>query len=271
MKTFFIKPHLKLQRFVKYIQVIEQTQCNGINEPLQFYAEGYPGIIFLQTDQHVSLQNASSLSPFCVYGQTVKPLQMMPEGNFRMIVLGFYPHIIKPLFCFNSNEITDNCIDLRLTGNKGLSEVIDRFQHAVTLNEQVELISNYLFDLYTAAKADPGKALTYAVTHIMESGGQTSLKNLRSYLQVPERTFERRFEHYVGVGPKLFARICQFQSSLQQLQQRKFTKLSDIAYENGFADQSHFIRAFSEFTGYAPLEFLKRNNNQDIDPADYFS
>jgi AraC-like DNA-binding protein len=34
--------------------------------------------------------------------------------------------------------------------------------------------------------------------------------------------------------------------------------LSDIAFENGYADQSHFIRAFQEFAGFTPNQYQKQ-------------
>jgi len=37
---------------------------------------------------------------------------------------------------------------------------------------------------------------------------------------------------------------------------RQFQNLSDIAYDNDYADQSHYIRAFKEFTNITPKEYL---------------
>ncbi|HEX6428081.1 MAG TPA: AraC family transcriptional regulator, partial [Niastella sp.] len=54
-----------------------------------------------------------------------------------------------------------------------------------------------------------------------------------------------------------FRRIWQFNNAFQQLNNRQFNKLTDIAFANGYADQSHYIRAFKEFTGITPKEYLK--------------
>ena len=75
-----------------------------------------------------------------------------------------------------------------------------------------------------------------------------------------ERNFERKFREYVGISPKLFSRICRFQSSLKQLQESNYEKLSDIAFENNFSDQSHFIRTFKEFAGFSPNQFQQQTN-----------
>lgn len=61
----------------------------------------------------------------------------------------------------------------------------------------------------------------------------------------------------IGISPKLFARISRFQESLYQLRAGKYDKLSDVAYENEYFDQSYFIRVFKEFTGFSPLQFKK--------------
>ncbi|MNY79127.1 DNA-binding transcriptional regulator ChbR [compost metagenome] len=55
----------------------------------------------------------------------------------------------------------------------------------------------------------------------------------------------------------LFGRICRFQASLNQLRAQSYDKLSDIAFEQEYADQSHFIRNFKEFTGLTPFQFRK--------------
>jgi len=42
---------------------------------------------------------------------------------------------------------------------------------------------------------------------------------------------------------------------MEQLTQKNFTKLTDIVYKNGYADQSHFVKVFKSFTGKTPKAF----------------
>jgi AraC-like DNA-binding protein len=44
---------------------------------------------------------------------------------------------------------------------------------------------------------------------------------------------------------------------MEKIRTGEYTKLSDIAFDMGFADQSHFIRSFKRFTGESPGRFLK--------------
>jgi AraC-like DNA-binding protein len=72
-----------------------------------------------------------------------------------------------------------------------------------------------------------------------------------------ERTFERMFEREIGISPVLFRRISQFSKAFRQVNERTLPDLSTITYRNGYTDQSHFIRAFKEFTGFTPSAYLK--------------
>jgi AraC-like DNA-binding protein len=62
------------------------------------------------------------------------------------------------------------------------------------------------------------------------------------------------FLQYTGLPPKLFCKINRFQHSLN-LVNANGQNLTNIAYESGYFDQSHFIREFKSFTGITPNSF----------------
>ena len=90
---------------------------------------------------------------------------------------------------------------------------------------------------------------------ILQLKGQVTIKAITDKLFITERTLERRFKKNIGVTPKTFCKIIQFQHSLHQISANEKSKMLDAVYENGFSDQSHFIRTFKKYTGITPLEF----------------
>ena len=86
---------------------------------------------------------------------------------------------------------------------------------------------------------------------------ETSVTELASVTCLSKKQFERLFNELVGANPKEYARIVRFQKSLNLLQHcSEDTNLSQLAYQCGYADQSHFIREFKQFSGYTPLSLL---------------
>jgi AraC-like DNA-binding protein len=52
-------------------------------------------------------------------------------------------------------------------------------------------------------------------------------------------------------------RIIRLQETLKMLLNQQAGNLTEIAYDNDYFDQSHFIKDFKEFTGVSPKEFYK--------------
>ena len=86
----------------------------------------------------------------------------------------------------------------------------------------------------------------------------TLVTELSSNCCLGKKQFEREFYSYIGMNPKEYSRIVRFQKTLRQMQnqQGKINQV-DLAYSNGYSDQSHLIREFKKLCGYTPLTLLK--------------
>ena len=74
------------------------------------------------------------------------------------------------------------------------------------------------------------------------------------------RTLERMYNKYVGIPATTFGKLNRFHNSMNQLLSNDFTKLSDLAFDNDYFDQMHFIHDFKRFTGDTPKNFIRQNN-----------
>lgn len=83
------------------------------------------------------------------------------------------------------------------------------------------------------------------------TGGRTGINELAEQLHCSSRHLGRVFKATVGLGPKDYARIVQFQRALN-LMIRGGLAATDSAYEAGYADQPHMVRAFKTFGGFTP-------------------
>jgi len=255
MITEIHKPGSLLKDFVREVLILDDFPPVAKETSLPYFADGLPGIMYQQCDNGMYLNKTKKLSNFFLYGQTVKPIELNMTGRYRIIIFYLYSHVASVLFRLNSSEITDTCLDLTLLNRFGLKELIAKLEDSSSIRAQVDLINSFLITHIYGNDLRIDREMDFAVRQLAGSRNPGSLKDTRQQLNISERTFERKFADHVGIAPKLFARICQFHASLQQLRGQQFNKLSDIAIDNGYADQSHFIRSFKEFTGLTPSRF----------------
>lgn len=74
---------------------------------------------------------------------------------------------------------------------------------------------------------------------------------------IQRRKLERDFKKYIGVNPKDFLRIRQFEASSRVILKNEDERLTDIAVDSNYYDQSHFAKSFKEYTHHTPSEFKK--------------
>ncbi len=69
------------------------------------------------------------------------------------------------------------------------------------------------------------------------------------------RHFQRLFNRYVGVSPKHYLKIKQFELSSRELLYEAPSPLTHVGVDSGYYDQSHFIRNFKAQTSFTPGKF----------------
>jgi len=175
------------------------------------------------------------------------------QGSYKLIAFQLYPFVLKSFFNIQAETLNDNCYDV--CEAKDGDKIINALVNKNDIQKQIEIITKYLYDLFEEKKSALDLTVRKAIQIILDNGGQVLVKDLFEKLHVTERTFERRFLNEVGILPKQFCQVVQFQQSLEQLRSKEYSRLTDIVYNNGYADQSHFIRVFKAYTGITPKKF----------------
>lgn len=98
--------------------------------------------------------------------------------------------------------------------------------------------------------------ISEAVRQIEANEGAIKLKDLLRELSVNEHAFNKEFKSIVGLSPKYFCRIVQFNSVARIVLSGDPISNAALAAEAGYYDQSHFTKAFHEFVSTSPAKFL---------------
>jgi len=252
MVTQTFEPDKKIAFIVKSILVFEADTTS--ETVLSFFADGYPGMMYQQTENGMLVRpQHKSMPVLFIYGQTIKPVELIMQGSYKLIAFQLYPFVLKSFFNIQAETLNDDCYDV--CEAKDGDKIINALVNKNDIQKQIEIITKYLYDLFEEKKSALDLTVRKAIQIILDNGGQVLVKDLFEKLHVTERTFERRFLNEVGILPKQFCQVVQFQQSLEQLRSKEYSRLTDIVYNNGYADQSHFIRVFKAYTGITPKKF----------------
>jgi AraC-like DNA-binding protein len=235
---------------------------------LPFFADGFPGLIYFQSSGKVTVSAggiSKVMDPLFVYGQTLEPISIHFESSFRMYMLQLYPSVIESAFGIRIGELTNSCWTIP---KSQWGDLLKEFQ--TERNGEISSVLSILLNMVTERSKEyrPDRMLHECIDAILLNKGNLEIKDISKRIGISDRTLQRRFQSYVGLTPKQFAKIIRFQSSLSMLNQSKKTQLTDIAYDTGYFDQSHFIRQFKVFTKQKPFTF--REKNESLSPLSNF-
>lgn len=252
MDTAQIISEYNLDLFIKDVYVLGNDDANKKCQ-LPFFADGYPGIIYQETEKKsFILPQNKVLSTFYLYGQMIAPFELALEGTYSIIVFQLYPFASKFLFGVDPKKLNDDCYDLSKI--KAGDKAVKNLSAASRTDSKIEIIAQFLSTIAREKGMEEYREIQQAIEIVIDHKGLIPIHKLARLLNVSERTLQRKFDCYVGISPKKFAKIIQFQNSVEQIASGSFSKLTDVVYENGYADQSHFIRNIKKFTGKRPLQ-----------------
>ena len=226
------------------------------NIPL--YADGYPGIMFQHSKNgFYLLPKKKKLTELFLYGQTLNPVALDVQGPYRFIVVQLYPFASKYLLNIDPKTLNDDCSDLLQIQQVDTQSYHQKLLATNNIEIQIRILSDLIRDLIKAHAVPQNDVIQQAISIIIKHKGQIKIQEVLKLIYLTERTFERNFRAQIGLSPKQFARIIQFQFSLSQLNTSNLPKLTQIGLDSGFSDQSHFIRTFKKYTGQTPSFYLR--------------
>jgi AraC-like DNA-binding protein len=102
-------------------------------------------------------------------------------------------------------------------------------------------------------------AIDYALTHVHQSPGITTIAQLTRDIGVSPRRLSQLFREQIGVSPKLYCRIQRFQQAVQLIHRGADIHWAELALTCGYYDQSHFANDFHVFSGLSPTSYSTAN------------
>ncbi|WP_426059258.1 DUF6597 domain-containing transcriptional factor [Hymenobacter sp. B1770] len=250
-----LAPPNDLSGYVRYFWTLENAGPTLAANTFTTIADGCPGLIVQRATDAPFRDCANKPWPRSfLYGQTTRASVIATEGPFQTLGICFEPSALTAVFGLDAADLTNTCLDLTLLGGSQAKSLAEQLTTISSVRDRVDQLAAFLRSNAVQHHARVDDRIRQSLAQLTGSGGRIPLLALQRELGLSERSMQRKFKHCVGISPQLFARICRFQASLAQLHARQYEKLSDLAFEQEYADQSHHIRAFREFAGASPQQ-----------------
>ena len=259
-------PHL-----APYIRMYWSMECSlepGHKHFQRIVPNGLTEITFYQNNIPESSGKEGYLkSQTQISGQKICHFDLIVSGKTKLFSILFNPQGISSFFKIPASELYNQTIPLRFLLGAQLDKIEDDLFEAKSILEQVSIVETLLLNLLKKKENYKLPRIAKSVNQINSIPENTQIPELANKACLSRKQFERSFTELIGISPKQFMRVVRFQRALYLQQINSQIKLTELAIDAGYYDQSHMISEFKQLSGYTPKQYFIQ-----CEPfSDYFS
>ncbi len=174
-------------------------------------------------------------------------VSMELQDNCHLLGIRFNP---AGAFCFYANYYGD-----LYQNNIFIKDIILFKELEKNLSNIEDTFNTYLLNLYV--KDSKLESFIQVLKNIEDKKGNIDIEKLADILDISRRSLDRLFKKYIGTSANIYLRIIKIKYTRENLRNLKFESLTQVGYENGYFDQSHFIKEFKTFMQKSPKQYIK--------------
>jgi len=227
-----------------------------------FFNDGYPTLVLMKNENEVVEINVegqtTAVGSSWVCGGFLRNIYGGSNLQFQdCLVIRFHAVAFFKLFgieedCFKNKQIFD-FVDIAGNGYEAFTR---DFYQCVTLEEKLAIVNSALSEKmgsYSYPK------ILSDIQRRMDGENNLSVKDiLNSYeTRLNYKWLERNFKKHVGLSPQNYLLIRRFLKAYLDLEALQTKDLLQVALDNGYYDDNHFIKDFRRFCGTAPKTYFR--------------
>jgi AraC-like DNA-binding protein len=198
-----------------------------------------------------------------VGARTCRSAELILSGTVDAFTIVFQPGAFSTLFQLPAVELTNSDFDGEEVIGRGINELYERLGEVSAFDDRVRVADCWLTAVRPASESLT--AIVRTAMAVIRNSGSVRISELAHQSGFGIRQFERRFNHEIGISPKLYARIVRFEAALKRRAASPTTRWTDIAHALGYHDQMHMVHDFTRLSGESP-DAIARQLNMFVQP-----
>lgn len=258
----FFKIHPNYDEWVKEIWIWKDIESKLLPlilpayEPELVYHLSAPPEVWVEDHLEFNLPKIHWVGP-----QTRK-WRIQSEVPLTLISIRFYPGALYSRYAIKGIQILNQFpkveINSELIEEKSPSKLNPLDLDSMTHDKIVQFGETILNSISTNFKEIP-VYIRFAILELMRS--RCSIAELSKHLHISRKQLERKFKEIIGMNPSVFQKIHRLMEMIREPNHYKMdnpeSKMTDIAYNYEYTDQSHFNRDFKDMVGSVPTNWFK--------------
>jgi AraC-like DNA-binding protein len=192
-----------------------------------------------------------------IFGVTTRRFQVQLVGKGWVFGIKFWPGAFYPFYRAPVAALTNRAISLDAVFGAVGTDYERRVLACASADEMIDCAEQFL----RTRLPEPDEHVALINTMVEQIAADrtiTRVAELADRIGVSQRTLQRLFGQYVGVGPKWVIQRYRLLEAAEQLAHNANVDLSSLAQALGYFDQAHFINDFRATVGSTPAEYAQR-------------
>lgn len=263
------RPSITLSPYVQAYYTGDFNLCSENNFVQSVVPNGCIELIIHLTHDHCELVKGDiwGKSPeFTLIGLQTQPYEVKFHDLVQIFGIRFNPEGVYHIFGVPPALFTATFEDSSDVFGTNFKDYCSWLREAKSIQQKIRLTEDFLLKKLADNTSD-FDYVRLATETIRKHHGMLSLEELTTQIPISPRQLQREFKRRFGITAKAYMRLSRHNAIQKYMQGPEAINLTELSYENGFADQSHFIREFKRMAGTNPKQFLKKREEFIALPA----
>ncbi|WP_203256596.1 helix-turn-helix domain-containing protein [Hyunsoonleella ulvae] len=250
------KPTSFLSKYIDRFYFFEKKSPNYFELPEVMPGTGLELVFYLDTPLSVNNKRLPKAHSVCPR----KMFMFDKEKNVSFISVRFKSGAFRHFCSLPFSELNDSYYSVQTLWKQKGDQLLNKLETCVNPQSKIKEIELFLIDVFNTYHKKENDKWDAIIDELYYNFNSNTIETISKKANLSLRQFERGFKKQFGITAKEFQKITRFQNVIKQLLLDKNPDYLNTVLENGYFDQSHFIREFKSLTQQTPSEYFTTKN-----------